>query len=320
MVLEGVGEHGYLAVLCGPTAAGKTALAVVLAGRMGAEIVCADSRTIYRHMDIGTAKPTREQQRQVPHHLLDVADPAETITLADYQRLARSAIAGIRGRGRLPLLVGGTGLYIRTIVDDLTLPAVAPDPALRARLEADERAHGPGHLHGRLAALDPDAALRTHPHNTRRVIRALEVTLATGRPISTLQGRRGAAGPVAVVGLSLPRAALYRRIEARVHGQLAAGLVDEVRGLLASGVPADAPAMQGLGYKEIVGWLAGAYGYEEAVRRLKQHTRNFAKRQLTWFQRVPRIVWVDATDPDDDALAAQVHAIMDAEFSRQRRE
>lgn len=319
MVSTGVETGDPLAVLCGPTAVGKTPLAVLLAERLAAEIVCADSRTIYRGMDIGTAKPTPELRRRIPHHLLDVADPHERFTLADYQRRARQAISAIRDRGRLPLIVGGSGLYIRAVVDGLTIPPVSPDPALRRALEAEERECGPGYLHARLADLDPAAAARLHPRNVRRIIRALEVTLSTGRPISAQQRRRAAAGPLVMVGLSADRSDLYARIDARVDEQLAAGLVEEVRGLLARGIPDDVPAMAGLGYKEIAGWLRGAYGYEEAVRRLKRNTRRYAKRQLTWFRRDPRIVWVDVTGGDSSAIVDRVHAIMDAELSTRRR-
>lgn len=310
MVPAAIGAGDGLAVLCGPTAVGKTALAVPLAERLGAEIICADSRTLYRRMAIGTAKPTEVERQRVPHHMVDVADPAETVTLAHYQRLARTAIAEIRARGRLPLLVGGTGLYIRALVDDWRIPEVPPDPALRATLDAEEEARGPGHLHARLSALDPLAASRIHPRNRRRLIRALEVVLASGRPISEQQGRSRTPGPAVQVGLSMAREALYRRIDARVDAQIAAGLVDEVRGLLAEGIVASAPAMQALGYKEIAAWLGGAYGFEEAVRLLKRNTRRFAKRQLTWFRRDPRIVWVDLTTAAAEVALDQVHAIM----------
>lgn len=318
MVPEAVGVSDRLAVLCGPTATGKTALAVLLAERLSAEIICADSRTIYRGMDIGTAKPSPEVRRRIPHHLLDVADPEETFTLSDYQRLARSAISAVRSRGRLPLVVGGSGLYIRAIADNLIIPPVSPDPALRRGLDAEEQRYGAGHLHRRLATLDPASAAHIHPRNTRRIIRALEVALLTGRPISAQQGQRRPTGSLVMVGLLADRDCLYARIDARVEAQLAAGLVDEVRKLLSRGIPDHAPAMQGLGYKEIAGWLRGRYDYEEAVRRLKQNTRRYAKRQFTWFRRDPRIVWVDITGIDPATLADRVHAIMDAEFPRQR--
>lgn len=315
MVPAGIAAGGRLAVLCGPTAVGKTALAVELAERIDAEIIAADSRTIYRGLDVGTAKPTAEQRRRVPHHLLDVVDPAEPFTLNAYQRLARRALVEIRGRGRLPLLVGGTGLYIRAVVDDLSIPPVAPDHDLRARLDADERAHGPGHLHARLTALDPAAAARIHPRNIRRLVRALEVMLLTGRPMSIQQRPRTSLGSVVMVGLTMARPQLYRRIDERVEAQLSSGLIDETRRLMDRRISSDAPAMQALGYRELAGWLRGDYGYDEAVRRFKRNTRRYAKRQLTWFRRDARIVWIDADDLAPDALLMRVRAIMDAEFS-----
>lgn len=315
MVPARIAAADQLAVLCGPTAVGKTALAVALAERIGAEIIAADSRTIYQGLDVGTAKPTAEQRRRVPHHLLDVVDPSELFTLAAYQRLARRALAEIRGRGRMPLLVGGSGLYIRAVVDDLSIPPVPPDHGLRARLEADERAHGPGHLHARLTALDPAAAVHVHPRNLRRLIRALEVTLSTGRPISAQQRRGASLGAVVMVGLTMARPQLYRRIDERIEAQLSSGLIDETRHLLGREIPVEAPAMQTIGYREIAGWLRGDHDYDEAVRRLKRHTRRYAKRQLTWFRRDPRIIWIDVDDPAPEALLARVRAIMDAEFS-----
>lgn len=319
MVPAGVAQGDILVVLCGPTAVGKTEVAVALAQAVGAEIVAGDSRTVYRGMDIGTAKPTPEQRRLVPHHLLDVTDPWETFTVVDFQRLARVAIEGIRSRGRLPLLVGGTGLYLRAVTDDLTIPQVPPNHALRASLEDAEGRLGPGYLHGRLAVLDPAAAARIHPRNVRRLVRALEVTLVTGRPVTAQQGCATPPCPVVMVGLSMARPRLYERIEARVDAQIAAGLVEETRRLLARGIPSQAPSMQALGYREVAGWLRGEYTFPEAVRRIKRNTRRFAKRQLTWFRRDPRIIWVDATDVECDALVARVRAIMDAEFERQRR-
>lgn len=317
-----IAQDNRLAVLCGPTAVGKTAVSVALAQRLNAEIVCADSRTVYRGLDIGTAKPDAAQRALVPHHLLDVVDPTAAFTVSDFQRLAQTAIEAIRARGGLPLIVGGTGLYIRAVVDRLRIPDVPPDERLRTALEAEAHEHGPAHLHRRLAGLDPMAAARIHPHNVRRVIRALEVVTLTGRPFSTQQGRDTDHAAVAMVGLIAERARLYRWIGERVDAQLAAGLVDETRALLARGVPATAPAMQSLGYKEIGGWLRGLYPYEEAVRRLKRNTRRYAKRQLTWFGRDPRIRWLEIDRPEDargrteatQALAARVHAMMEHEF------
>ncbi|MDQ7843603.1 MAG: tRNA (adenosine(37)-N6)-dimethylallyltransferase MiaA [Armatimonadota bacterium] len=299
-----------LVVICGPTAVGKTAAAVALAARLGAEIVAADSRTVYRYMDIGTAKPSVEQRRAVPHHLLDIADPDEVVTLARYRDLALEAIRQIRGRGRVPLLVGGTGLYIRAVVNGFAIPAVAPDWELRRRLEALE-ASAPGTLYTRLCRVDPAAAARIHPRNLRRVIRALEVYERTGAPISQLQRRGDPVGRVVQVGLTMDRAALYRRIDERADSQIAAGLVDEVRDLLRRGYAPTLPAMSGVGYKEIVAHLTGQVSLEEAVRRLKRNTRRLAKRQYTWFRADPRIRWIDVDQWSADEVARRIAAVLE---------
>lgn len=300
-----------LLVLCGPTATGKSAAAIALARRVGGEVVNADSRNVYRGLDIGTAKPTPAERAGVPHHLVDVADPREVFTVADYQRLALAAIEAIHARGRLPILVGGTGLYIRAVVDRLTIPAVPPDAAFRLAAEAEEAAR-PGTLHARLRTLDPVAAARIHPRNVRRLVRALEVIHHTGRPLSAQQGRGGAPEPVLQVGLRLPRPVLDERIDRRVEAQLAAGLVEEVRGLLAAGVPPTAPAMQGLGYKELVPYLEGRLPLDRAVAILKRNTRRYARRQETWFRADPRIQWLDVAGLDAEAVAEWVHAMLAA--------
>ncbi|HET6947119.1 MAG TPA: tRNA (adenosine(37)-N6)-dimethylallyltransferase MiaA [bacterium] len=299
-----------LIVICGPTAVGKTAASVALAQRIGAEIIAADSRTIYRFMDIGTAKPSSRQRRAVPHHLLDIADPDEVVTLATYRRLAAEASAQVRGRGRVPLLVGGTGLYIRAVVEGFTIPAVPPDHELRRRLEETEQ-HAPGTLHARLAAVDPAAAARIHPRNARRLIRALEVFARTGRPISTLQERGEPLRRTLQIGLTMAREALYRAIDDRVDAQIAAGLVEEVRGLLARGYAPSLPSMTGLGYKEIAAHLDGGIPLEEAIRTLKRRTRRFAKRQYTWFRADPRIRWIDVDDLDAEQVARAIHAMIE---------
>ncbi len=283
---------------------GKTAAAIALAERLGGEIVCADSRTIYRGMDIGTAKPTSRQRARVPHHLLDVADPDQVVTLAAYRDLADRAISDIRARDHMPVLAGGTGLYIRAIVDGFTIPRVAPDPGLRTRLEVLER-KTPGALHKRLQQVDPAAAARIHPRNVRRLIRALEVHEHTGRPISTLQ-RADPVGAAVQIGLTMNREALYRRIDARVDEQLAGGLVDEVQGLLARGYAPTLPAMQGLGYKEIVAYVQGRVALDEVVRQLKSDTRRFAKRQYTWFRRDDRIRWLDVDQLEPEEVADRI--------------
>lgn len=292
-------------MLCGPTAVGKTDAAIALAERLGGEIVCADSRTIYRGMDVGTAKPTPAQQTRVPHHLLDIADPDHPVTLATFGALATRAIREIHTRGRMPILAGGTGLYIRALVDGFAIPPVPPDPDLRQRLEAVERAT-PGALHQRLQDVDPASSARIHPRNVRRLIRAVEVYEHTGRPISELQQRAEPIGPAVQIGMTVDRAVLYRRIDERVDRQLAAGLVNEVRSLIARGYAPTLPAMQGLGYKEIVEHLQSGTPLDEAVRRLKRNTRRFAKRQYTWFRRDHRIRWLDVDGLTPEQVADRI--------------
>jgi tRNA dimethylallyltransferase len=283
-----------LIAIVGPTAVGKTALAIELAQVLNGEIISADSRQVYRYMDIGTAKPTPAERARVPHHLLDVVDPDQPITLAEYQRLAYEAIQEVHRRGHVPLLVGGTGLYVRAVLEGLRIPGVPPDPELRARLEAEARAGGVAALHARLATLDPVAAARVDPRNVRRVIRALEVCLRAGRPISELQTATPPPYRILRVGLTRPRSELYARIDARVEAMIAAGLVEEVRSLLARGFGPELPAMSGLGYRQICQYLAGKQTLEEAVREIKRKTRRFVHQQQTWFRPDdPRIHWFD---------------------------
>lgn len=304
-----------LVALVGPTASGKTALALALAERLpqalglrGAEIVSADSRQIYRLMDIATAKPTAEERARVPHHLLDVVWPDESYTLAEYQRDAQAAIAGIWARGSLPLLVGGTGLYVRAVVDGLAIPEVAPQPALRAELEAEVAAHGTGALLERLRALDPVAAERIDPRNPRRVIRALEVCIVSGRPFSEQQGSRPTPYRTVMLGLNMARDALYARADARIAAMLAAGLVAETQALVARGYAWSLPSMSSLGYREIGAYLRGELMLAEAVVRFEQATHAYIRRQLTWFRPDARIHWLDAAQPLE-TLAAQAQAV-----------
>ena len=260
-------------------------------------------------MNIGTAKPTPELRAAVPHHLLDVTDPAEVFTVAQYQELAAAAITDIHSRGRLPLLVGGTGLYIRAVVDGLQIPHVPPDWSFREQAETEEREQT-GTLYERLQRRDPRAAERIHPRNLRRIIRALEVIERTGRPISEQQRMQPAPWRVVMTGLRMPRPLLYERINRRVDNQIAQGLVEEVRGLLLVGVPPAAPAMQGLGYKEIVPYVQGRVTLDAAVVTLKRNTRNYARRQETWFRRDPRIQWLDVGHADAEAVAATIRAML----------
>ena len=302
-----------LVALVGPTATGKTALAVALAERLRdiarCMAVAADSRQIYRLMDIATAKPTPAERAILPHAMLDIVWPDERYTLAQYQADATQAIAAIVDEGGLPLLVGGTGLYVRAVVDGLAIPQVAPQPDLRAELEAEAAAQGAVALHARLAALDPAAAAQIAPTNTRRVIRALEVCLVTGRPFSEQQGARPTPYRALLLGLNMDRAALYARADTRIDAMLAAGVVAETAGLLARGYDWRLPSMSSLGYREIGAYLRGESSLAAAVERFKLATHRYIRRQLTWFRPDTRITWLDAAQPPA-ALAEQAEGIV----------
>jgi tRNA dimethylallyltransferase len=274
--------------LVGPTAVGKTALSLELARELPLEIVSADSRLFYRGMDIGTAKPTGAERTAVPHHLIDICDPDETLTLGDYQRRAYAAIGAIQGRGRLPVLVGGSGQYVRAVVEGWGIPELPPQPALRQTLE---RLGGP-ELARWLAALDPEAADRIDRRNVRRVIRALEVTLVKGQPISHLQRKRPPDYPILQIGLDCDRETLYQRVDQRVDGMMAAGLLAEVEKLAGMGYGRDCPAMSGLGYRQLLDYLEGDSSLAEAVERIKFETHRFVRQQYTWFRKDdPAIHW-----------------------------
>ena len=279
--------------LVGPTAAGKTGLSLALARRLGAEILVIDSMTVYRGMDVGTAKPTPAQRQEVRHHLLDVADPTEPFSVARFQALAREALAGLRRRGVPALLVGGSGLYLRAVVDDLRFPGT--DPGLRRTLELEAVALGARALHARLASFDPQAATRIDPANARRSVRALEVAGLTGKPFSSYAGDWDRYPPdrMAAVGLAVPRGELARRIEARVRSMLEAGLLDEVRGLLDRGAGPFLTASQAIGYLEAVEHLEGRITLDEMAERIVRRTRALARRQMAWFRRDPRITWLE---------------------------
>ena len=290
-----------LICLLGPTAVGKTEIAIQLAQRLNAEIVSVDSRQIYRQMDIGTAKPTAEEQQAARHHLIDCIDISQLFSVADYQSLADAAIADIQNRGKRVLLVGGAGLYFRAIVDGL-FEGPGANPALRKRLEGEAAQFGVDALHKQLQTYDPESAERIHPNNVVRVIRALEVYELTGTPMSELQQQwhpEEQRYPFIAFGLTMPRALLYRRIEQRVDAMLANGLIGEVESLLAAGYARDSVALQSFGYRELIAYLDGDCTYLEAVTQLKQNTRRFAKRQLTWFRKDTRIEWLDRESTSD---------------------
>lgn len=291
---EGTDTPAVPRALVGPTATGKTEAGVELAHRLGAEIMVVDSMTVYRGMDVGTAKPTPEQRAGVTHHLLDVAEPLEPFSVARFQGLARRAASEIFARGRATLMIGGSGLYYRAVVDGLEIPAT--DPRLRGRLEVEAWALGTRALHARLADLDPRAAEKIDPSNSRRTVRALEVAALTGRPFSSFAADwdRYPEGRVRAAGVTIPAAALRRRIETRARRMLDGGLVEEVRGLLKRGLGSRVTASQAIGYLEVAEHLAGRLTIAEVVERMVKRTRDLARRQLAWFRRDPRIRWFEA--------------------------
>jgi tRNA dimethylallyltransferase len=281
-------------VICGPTAVGKTAAGIEVARAVGGEIVGADSMQVYRYMDIGTAKPTATERAAVRHHLIDVVDPDEPFDAAAYMTLGRQALSELLRRGKTPVVVGGTGLYIKALLYGL-FRSDARDPAVRARLRAEAESQGAAALHVRLAQCDPPTAGRLHPNDTVRILRALEVFEVTGRPISALQ-REHRFGDVPFhalkMGLFLDREALYRRIDRRVEGMIAIGLEEEVRMLLARGYGPQLKPMQSIGYSHLSAFITGAVSRAECIRTLQRDTRRFAKRQLTWFRADPDIRWM----------------------------
>ncbi|MGC9347006.1 MAG: tRNA (adenosine(37)-N6)-dimethylallyltransferase MiaA [Anaerolineae bacterium] len=287
-----------LVAVIGPTGVGKTALGVELAQTYDGEIVSVDSRQFYRYMDIGTAKPTPAELAAARHHLVDFADPDETVGLAQFLQLARAAIREIATRERLPILVGGTGQYFRALLRGWQVPNVPPDPELREELERAAE-NDPEGLWDRLMALDPDAEAFIHPNNLRRVIRALEVTLKSGVPFSELRRRVPPPYHVLKIGLTMDRDALYARVDARVDAMVAQGLVEEVKSLLERGYSWEIPAMSGLGYIQFRPYLEGEASLEDVIERIKLDTHDFIRRQYTWFRPTsPDVHWLDASDPD----------------------
>ena len=291
-----------IVAIVGPTAVGKTALSLELAKLLPAEIVSVDSRQVYRHMDIGTAKPTLEERSQAPHHLIDIAEPTNEFSLAAYLERAHCAIRDIRERGRLPLLVGGTGQYLWALLEEWRVPSVAPDREFREDMEALAAEQGDEFVYNRLRELDPESAASIDPRNLRRVIRALEVHHRTGVPFSKMRRRGEGRYNSLVIGLTLPRDDLYRRIDQRVDRMMEAGWLDEVRCLLERGVAAELPSMSSVGYRELAACLQGEISLEDAVRNTKSNTRKFARRQSAWFRLSdPRIRWLQADENVSEA-------------------
>ena len=289
-------EKTPLLIVAGPTATGKSDSAVELALRMNGEVISADSMQVYRGMDIGSAKVTREEMRGVPHHLIDCADPSENWNVVRFQKEARKAVQDIASRGRLPILCGGTGFYIQALLYDIDFTQMEENTPLRDRLSALAAEKGPEAVHALLLEKDPASAAAIHPNNLKRVIRAIEFMEESGGSIAAhnLQQReRESAYRSVFFVLTMDRARLYERIDRRVDIMMERGLVEEVARLRAMGIQRDSTSMQGIGYKQVYGYLDGEYDLEEAVRLIKRDTRHFAKRQLTWFKREKDVIWTD---------------------------
>lgn len=292
-----------LLVLLGQTAVGKTALSLKLAQELNGEIISADSRLFYRGMDIGTAKPTEVEQAKVPHHLIDICQPDETVTLGEYQRRAYQTIDRVLANGRLPILVGGAGQYVKAVAEGWGIPEVPPQPHLRTALAQ----LGETELTRWLTVLDPKAAQKHDPRNVRRVIRALEVTLVAGQPISHLQRKTPPPYRICQIGLTRPREELYGRIDARVDQMMAAGLLDELETLRDAGYGRSLPSMTGLGYRQLWAHFDGEMELTEAVERIKFETHRFARHQANWFRKDdPAIIWFEMDDSTETAVVNYV--------------
>lgn len=289
-----------LIVLLGPTAAGKTKLSLELSKKFNCEIISGDSMQVYRGMDIGTAKATPEEREQVPHHLIDIRHPDEAFSVSEFQQLAAASIDQVHSGNKIPLIVGGTGLYIEAVCYQYEFSETSQDEVFRQQCEAYAEQRGNEALYERLVKLDPQTAERLHPNDRRRVIRALEVHHLTGEPMS--QQRRGqpkeSPYDLCLIGLHMERSLLYERIERRIDLMVKDGLISEVEALLAKGYNEHMVSMQGLGYKEIIQYLQGEYDWDTAMYMLKRNTRRFAKRQLSWFRHMNDVHWVDVTDTE----------------------
>ncbi len=296
--------------LLGPTGIGKTDMALRLAAAWPLEVVNADSRQIYRGMDIGTAKPTRQQRADVTHHLYDVCDPDQTLTLAEYQAMAQDCIRDIRARRRVPVLVGGTPLYLRAILENLRIPDVAPDPVLRQELETILAAQGPEALFARLVALDPVTAQTIDARNGRRLVRALEVFIKTGQSKARLEGRQAPEWPICCIGLTCTRTLLHARVDARVNAMMTGGLVTEVQSLLEAGYDCALPALSALGYRQLVPYLQGEQTREEAVQRIKTATHRYIRHQYTWFRRWQNVRWFEMDFVDPAGMTEQIRTFV----------
>jgi tRNA dimethylallyltransferase len=306
-----------LILIVGPTAVGKTELSIQLAERLNGEIVSADSRLFYRGMDIGTAKPSRQEMARVPHHLIDIADPDEILSLAVFQRKAREAIADIHTRNKLPFLVGGTGQYVRAVTQGWSPPEVKPDEKLRADLEKEKEEKGVYWLHDKLRGIDPEAAEKIDARNYRRTIRALEVIQTTGKKFSEQRGQGDSPYHLIAIGLSRPRTELYDRVDKRIDGMFESGFIDEVRGLLAKGYSRSLPTMSAIGYRECIRVIRGELMEDQARAGIRKATRVFVRRQANWFKETdPGIKWFRMEAGVIDQVEAFIHVSLKS-FARE---
>lgn len=293
----------------GPTAVGKTEAAIFAARELNAEIISVDSRQIYRGMDIGTAKPTAQQRARVPHHLIDVADPGNPWSLVDYCEAAFAVITAIHTRGRLPMLVGGTGQYFTAILEGWEPPPKESDPRLRGELEAYAKEYGSQALHERLEDIDPVSAQRIDHRNVRRVVRALEISHLSGEPASSVRMKKPPPYNVLRIGLKMPREKLYTKIDARIEAMIDAGFVEEVRSLLSGGIEPNSVAMSAIGYKQIAEYVLGKTTLDEAVVQIRRLTRQFVRRQANWFKaNDPQIHWLDASPNVGNKMVSIIEA------------
>ena len=288
--------------IAGPTAAGKTEFAIQAALMLDGEVVSCDSMQLYKYMDIGSAKPTKEQRAAVPHHLVDMIDPREEFSAAKYQKLAKDAISDISSRGKQPVICGGTGLYLESLLYDMDFASEPGDPGTREKYYKIAEEEGPEALYERLSVLSPDSAARIHPNNIKRVVRALEAA-ENGDPIEDINTclEKTKDYDAVLIGITRDREELYDRINRRVDILMEEGLLDEVKMLVEMGLDFDDISMKGIGYKELIGHLNGEYDLDEAVRLIKRNTRHYAKRQMTWFRRYKDMKWFNVSDYDSDA-------------------
>ncbi len=304
-----------LIVVVGPTAVGKTKVGIDLARYLKSEVISGDSMLVYRGLDIGTAKPTQAEQAGITHHLIDIRDPGDEFSVVDFKRLAGETITQINVTGRIPVIAGGTGLYVKALLEGYELASPPGDDSTRQALKQIADEQGNGRLHQMLAEIDPAKAAMLHPNDLRRIIRALEVRMTTHNPVMEDKAA-GLKYDSLVIGLTMQRDRLYERINQRVDKMIANGLADEVSFLMRQGVPLSSQAMQGIGYKQLAGYINGDYSLTDATEAIKQATRRFAKRQMTWFRKMPYIIWVNADEySDHTTLMGYIYNLVAEKFS-----